>query len=169
MYEGRHVFPVLGGNKGLGVRLSREHLKRHNRLVFNKRFKMNVSIKLRSRIFQMFKIMKIMEYKQWNLKRKNKFLLKNTQYMWKTCQVLICTKFKINTYLGKTPSFGALKVAKGYFDAIPGEFCIFSIYRFCPIWAVQSVLWSFSASWRKTDLKTSTTPPKHKIFSLTFN
>ena len=103
------------------------------------------------------------------LETKNKFLIKNTQYMWKICQVLICTKFKINRYLGKTPSFGALKVAKGYFDAIPGEFCIFSIYRFCPIWAVQSVLWSFSASWRKTDLKTSTTPPKHKIFSLTFN
>ena len=59
MYEGRHVFPVLGGNKGLRVTLSREQLKIHNRLVFNERFKMNVSIKLRSRIFQKFKIMKI--------------------------------------------------------------------------------------------------------------
>ena len=65
--------------------------------------------------------------------------------MRQTCQVLTCTKNKITRYLGKAPSFGALKVANGNFDAIPGEFCIFPIYRFCLIWTVQSVLGSFFA------------------------
>ena len=44
------------------------------------------------------------------LEKRNKFLLKNAQYMRKTCQVLIYTKIKITRYLGKAPSFGALKV-----------------------------------------------------------
>ena len=53
----RHVFPLLGRNKGLQETLPRKRLKRWNQMVFNRRLKMNGATKLLSRIFKISKIL----------------------------------------------------------------------------------------------------------------
>ena len=40
-------------------------------------------------------------------------------------------------YLEKRPRFGVLKVENGHFNAMPGDFCIFLIFKIYPFWAVQ--------------------------------
>ena len=48
--------------------------------------------------------------------------------------------YKISSrYLEKCPIFGVLKVENCHFHAISGNFCIFPIFKICPIWAVQKV------------------------------
>ena len=77
--------------------------------------------------------------------------------------------YKISSrYFGKWPSVCVLKIKNGHFHAFSGDFCVFPIFKICPIWAVQKAFYDhFSRSWRKTDPKTCITPPKPKIFSLT--
>ena len=56
-----------------------------------------------------------------------------------------------------------------FFTLFPATSAFSRFSRLYDLGHSKSVLWSFfSHSWRKTDLKTCITPPKPKIFSLTF-
>ena len=59
-------------------------------------------------------------------------------YVKESCQEYLCTKFQVDTLKNaRVLAFWRSKTA--IFYAISGDVCIFSIFKICPIWAVQKV------------------------------
>ena len=100
--EWRHVFPILGWNKGLRETLSRKQFKRQKQLVFNRRLWRNVSIKMLSRISEILKKMEILQTnKQKNIIFKKRgifseFSKRNISE--KPCQVHKYTQFQVDIF-----------------------------------------------------------------------
>ena len=141
-------------------------------MIFSRSMKMNISIKLPSRIFKMLSILKNVH----NNKQKILFSKRFRDNSWikkrNICERTMPGVYgkKISgRYLEKMTKFWCFEGRKRLFSTLFPAISVFSQLKKCPIWAVKIVfLGQFLRFWRKTDPKTRITPPKPYIFSLTF-
>ena len=84
--------------------------------------------------------------------------------MWKT--LIRVYVYKLQVYiLKKWLSFGVWTVENGHFSRCFLGFLLFNDFQvLSELGSSNSVLGSFSCSWRKTDLKWCIKPPKHKLY-----
>ena len=102
---------------------------------------MHVASKLISQILKSLKIWKIVKVinKKYFLKKRGKFSnFKKRNICERALSGVYVYKIS-SRYLEKCPSFDVLKVENGHFQAISVDFCIFPIFKICPIWTVHKV------------------------------
>ena len=139
-----------------------------NRLVFNKACRLNVAIKTASSDFVIFEIGKNNQRLLYPKISKDNFEFSNNRNI---CERTIVDEYEYNILsrnVEKQLSFTVLNALKGHFCVIYKDFSMFSIFKFCLIWALRSVLVPFLHSWWKSDSAACITPPEPKIFILTF-
>ena len=74
-------------------------------------------------------------------------------------------------YPEKRQNFDILKVKTAIFHAVPCDFCIFLIFKFCPIRAVEKFSWVIFRALEGNRPKTHVPPPTPEVFqfNLSFN